>query len=77
MVYDPAAALVYAAALAVFGMLVVYGIPLGAISLGRSIAAYRARRARHQRRVAFHRRLRGVRVVPRGGNPSRLSPKDA
>lgn len=73
MVYDLSAALVYASALAVFGMLVVYGIPLGALSISRSIAAYRARRARHARRVAFHRRLRAGRTAGRETDAPRLN----
>jgi hypothetical protein len=73
MAYDLSAALVYAAALAVFGMLVIYGIPLGALSISRSIAAYRARRARHLRRVAFHRRLRAVRPSARDVSQARTS----
>jgi hypothetical protein len=77
MVYDLSAALVYAAALAVFGMLVIYGIPLGALSISRSIAAYRARRARHLRRVAFHRRLRAVRPSVRDAAQARISRQDA
>jgi hypothetical protein len=58
MVYDLSASLVYATALAVFGMMIVWGLPMGALSISRSISAYRARRARHARRTAFHRRLR-------------------
>lgn len=57
--------LIYACALALCGALLVWGIPMGAISISRSVHAFRTRRARRQRRAAFHKKLR--RSVARPG----------
>jgi hypothetical protein len=74
MDYNVSLGLIYALALAVSGMLVVWGLPMGAISLTRSLAALKARRARHTRRSAFHRRLRsqGVQPLSRAGHGHRI-----
>jgi cytochrome c-type biogenesis protein CcmH/NrfF len=71
---DISLGLIYASALAVLGMLLVWGLPMGAISLTRSLAALQARRARHARRSAFHRRLRsqGVQPLTRAAHAHRL-----